>query len=164
MSLLLRTKSFLALLVAVGVLTMGLGMVVALPSTETGESSMDRDEQKELERRFHEAPEWGFISRHGRTGRIQEIDSKSSTVAVNTPQGSLSVSLNGDTVIREGKKDGEDLTDADLAVGGLITVNGTAGDNNTIAAAEILVIDDSEDGFNIRPYSGEGSALVPVFP
>lgn len=125
---------------------------------------MDQAEREELARKFHEHPEWGFISKHGRTGRIDEVDAKSRTVSVNTPHGSLTASLNDDTVIREGKKNGEGLTFDNLVSGGLITVNGNLGEDSTVVASEILVIDDSESGYNIRPYSGEGSAFVPVFP
>ena len=125
---------------------------------------MNRAEREELGQQFQDHPEWGFISRYGRTGRIQEADAKSKTVTISTPKGSLSASVDNDTVIRESKKDGESLTFEDLTAGGLITVNGDLGENSTITASEILLIDDTESGFNIRPHSGEGPAFVPVFP
>ncbi len=125
---------------------------------------MNRAEQDELSQQFRDQPEWGFISMYGRTGRIQEVDVENKTVTVSTPKGLLSARVKDNTAIRESKRDGQSLTFEALTAGGLITVNGDLGENSTIKASEIRVIDDTESGFNTRPHSGEGPAFVPVFP
>ena len=101
---------------------------------------------------------------YGRTGRIQEVDVENKTVTVSTPKGLLSAKVKDNTAIRESKRDGKSLTFEALTAGGLITVNGDLGENSTIKASEIRVIDDTESGFNIRPHSGEGPAFRSGLP
>ena len=166
MSLLLNLKSFLVLLVAGVALGGSLGVVLALApgQSQEGEPPMDRAEQDELSKQFHEQPEWGFISRYGRTGRIQEVDEEGQTIIVSTPKGLLRAILDDNTAVRESKLNGKDLTFEDLSTGRLVTVNGESADDGVIAASEIRVINDGPDGYKIGPYSGEGPAFAPVFP
>jgi hypothetical protein len=161
--LLLNTKPFLALLVAVAVIGSSFGIVLALPTgqNQEGMPPMSRVEQDELSKQFHEQPEWGFISRYGRTGRIQTIDVESKPVVVRTPKGHLQARAADNTAIRQHKINGKDLTFEDLTTDQLVTVNGERDGDGAIYASEIGVIDgsyDGESGFNIRPYSGQGPA------
>lgn len=156
----MNTKSFLVLLIAALVLGGSLGAVFAVgmnPSkSQGGGSTLSRDD---LARFRQQAKDWGFISRDGRTGRIERLEGK--TVMMRTPQGLLMATTGEETIIR--KSSGE-VTLADITIGMLVTVNGQQGASGETEASEILVIREGEGGFTIHPGSGENPNMVPIFP
>jgi hypothetical protein len=157
----------MVLLIAALVLEGSLGTVYAVglnsSKGQRGESAMsqnDLTELRKLRQQFKEQPEWGFISREGRTGRIESIEGN--LLMAQTPKGALQAQLGEMTTV--GKARGETLTLADLTAGMLVTVNGEFRQRGVIKASEILVIPEGEGGFTIRPRRGDGPNLVPVFP
>jgi hypothetical protein len=123
---------------------------------------MRQDEAAELIKQVKEQGHWGFVSRYGRTGRIQSVEAKGKTVAVATPRGPLRARVGANTVIHQ-LKNGQEVTFTfeDLSPGMLITVNGPIGEAE---ATEILVVPEGEGGFDIKPATGPGPHQVPVFP
>ena len=124
---------------------------------------MSQDDLLEVRRQFQKGSDWGFISRHGCTGRIHELEVEHKTVLVRTPRGPLQARVRDNTSIRK-FDNSEELTLEDLTAGTLVTVNGQEGQSGEIEASEILVIPEGEGGFNIRPARKEGPAMLPVFP
>ena len=164
-SMLHNTKSFLVVLIAALVVGGGLGAVFALGTnpSQVGGSTVGQDDLLAARKQLQEQPAWGFISRYGRTGRVQVIEAKGKTVIVSTPLGSLHAKAGDSTSIRKSNSD-EALAFEDLKNGMLVTVSGAEGQSGAIDASEILVIDDGEGGIDIRPASGEGPTMLPVFP
>lgn len=163
----MNTRSLLALLIAALVLggVVGAALLVGtvLSKSQGGGPPMSPDEAAELMKvSKQQAAQWGFISRFGRTGRIQSVEAKGETVAVATPRGLLQAKVGEGTTIRKAKKGEETpLAFEDLQAGMLITVNGPIGEAE---ATEILVVPEGEGGFDIKPATGPGPHQVPVFP
>ena len=126
---------------------------------------MTDDEFAEIKRQFEEQASWGFVSRYGRTGRITSLQSADKTVAIDTPQGSLTAKVGEDTRIHKDTGDeSRDLTFEDLTVGMLVTVDGETGTKENAEAGDIQVVPEGEGGFDIQPASVSGPRMMPVLP
>ena len=126
---------------------------------------MSPEEAAILRRQMEEQASWGFVSRYGRTGRIQVIGTEDKTLQIDTPTGQLNVKMGEDTIIiRTTAGEARTLTFEDLTPGMLVTVDGSTGTAENAEAGEIQVIPEGEAGFNIRPATGSGPSAVPVFP
>ena len=167
--ILFGAKPFLVLLMAALVLGGSAGAVYALGinpiNSQEGGRPMSSDDIADLQKQFKDQPQWGFVSRYGRTGIIQSVETKDKTVQVATPRGQLQAKVGEGTAIRE-TKNGEVrvLTFNDLTPGLLITVDGPTGTEGDAEASEIQVVPQGEGGFQIKPATGSGPHAVPVFP
>ena len=165
---LLGTKPILTLVVAGLIVGATAGIIFAaevLPmGNEYGLPQMGDVDPEEIKRQYEEQKQWGFVSRFGRTDWVQSVDTEEKTIEVNTPIGLKTFSVSDETEVhKELYGADEKLTLDDLEVGALVTVDGEKGSKEG-AAADILVIVDGKDGFNIQPAEGDGPHLLPVFP
>ena len=112
------------------------------------------------------------MSRFGRTGRITSLNGQNDTkdgaktVGINTPHGSTTAKVGGNTAIHKTTADGsrEDLTFENLTVGMLVTVDGEEGTKENAFAADIQVVPEGYGGFRIQPAAESGPRMMPVFP
>lgn len=119
-------------------------------------NSRDARDPAELKRLYQEQAAWGFISRYGRTGRIDSLQLEDGTIHINTPKGFLRANVGADTVIeRNIANEIQLLTLDDLTLGTLITVT---------ESGDIQVVPEGEGGFNLTPAAGAGPRSIPVFP
>ena len=126
---------------------------------------MNQDEIAELKRQFFEQASWGFVSRHGRTGRILSVRTEDRTLKIATPRGALHARVGAATNIHQTTNDGSKaLTFEDLTPGTLVTVDGATGTQEDSAAGDIELVPEGEGGFDIAPAAGSGPRLMPVFP
>lgn len=127
---------------------------------------MTPDELENLRRQVEEQASWGFVSRYGRTGRIQSVQAGDKTVQINTPTGELLAKVGDETNIhRFTNEEVRTLTFEDLTPGMLVTVDGLTGTKENAEAGEIEVIPEIEGEFRIQPIiSGDGPFMVRVFP
>ena len=166
-----RKKIVFVLVAAALLLGAGAGAVFSvgvypIASQGGGQEQMSEEEAADIRRLFDDQQgTWGFVSRYGRTGRIQLVQEDEKTLEVSTPKGSLRVKVGDDTSISK-TEDGESkaLTFEDLTPGTLVTVDGSTGTKEGADAGEIQVIPEGEGGFDITPSDSSGPRLVPLFP
>ena len=169
-SKLARTKPVVVLVAAALLLggSMGAASVVGINplGAKGGEPQMSQEEAAQLRELFDEQQAtWGFVSRHGRTGRIQAVQAEERTLEIDTPKGVLTARVGDDTTIHK-SEGGESRTLGfdDLTLGALVTVDGATGTKAGEEAGEIEVLAEGAEGFDISPASGDGPRLVPLFP
>ena len=125
------------------------------------ESGSVQSELEEARRQLKADPSRGYISTGGNTGRIVSIDTGVHRIAVDTPKGSLNVSLGEHTVIKKYRGDTL-MTIDDLKPGDLVVVDKArteAGD-----ATKIEMVPEGKGGYNLTPGKADGPNLLPVFP
>ena len=99
---------------------------------------MSPEEAATLRRQMEEQASWGFVSRYGRTGRIQVVETGDKMLRIDTPTGQLNVKVVEDTTIhRTTVEESRTLTFEDLARGMLVTVDGSTGTAENAEAGEI---------------------------
>ncbi len=126
---------------------------------------MDQDEIADLKRQFFEQASWGFVSRHGRTGRILSVRTEDRTLEIATPRGTLHVRVGAATNIHQTTKAvSRALTFEDLTPGMLVTVDGATGTQEDSAAGDIELVPEGEGGFDIVSAIGSGPRIMPIFP
>ena len=130
-----------------------------------GSQSMRADEIDDLKKQFASKPEFGFLTRYGRTGRIESVDGETKTLQVITPKGSFAARVGAATVVlRSSNKTQETLTFSDLTPGTLVTVEGPLFSESGDEATIVEVIPTGIGGFSITPSEGHGPHAVPIFP
>ena len=127
---LLRARPILTLVVAGLILGTTAGIVIGAEVFPMGNNyglpQMNDVDPEEIKRQFDDQKNWGFVSRFGRTGRVQSVDTEEKTVEVNTPLGPKMFTVGERTTIRKGGGDQKYTLD-DLVVGALVTVDGETG-------------------------------------
>ena len=126
---------------------------------------MRADEFDDLKRQFESKPEFGFLTRYGRTGRIESVDGETKTLQIETPKGSFAARVGAATVVRSTRNNSQEtLTFSDLTPGTLVTVDGPLFSESGDEAAIVEVIPVGTGGFSITPAEGDGPHAVPIFP
>ena len=147
-----------------------MGLYPSSTSWSKGLINMNSEEASDLKRAFDEQQAtWGFVSQHGRAGRITSIDDEEKILEVETPKGVITVAVEDTTRIYQAQsrntEDVETLDFDDLSVGSLVIVDGETGTEEGVAAKEIEVVKEGSEGYNIQPAKGgEDVRMVPLFP
>ena len=122
-----------------------------------GQQQMAPEDAADLKRQMEEQASWGFVSRYGRTGRIQSVQAEDKTIQINTPKGALQATVgDGTNIHKTTNEEVRTLTFEELTPGMLVTVDGSNGTRENADASEIQVIPEGEGGFNIQPVAGDG--------
>ena len=126
---------------------------------------MRADDIDDLKKQFVSKPEFGFLTKYGRTGRIESVDGETHTLQVITPKGSFAARVGAATVGRRSRnKTQETLGFSDLTQRTLVTVDGPLFSESGDEAAIVEVIPTGTGGFSITPAEGDGPHAVPIFP
>ncbi len=130
-----------------------------------GANSMTSEEIQDLKEQVRSHPEFGFVTRSGRTGKIDAVDSDNQQIVVDTPRGkSFTSGVGNRTIIKRViKGEEETLAFADLTPGALVTVAGPINDERGNATT-VEVVPVGKDGFTITPSDGAGPFQMPVLP
>ena len=158
----------LALILGALIIGSSTGVVMSMAVSSANieeESNMTSEEIQDLKEQMRNHPEFGFVTRSGRTGKIEAVDSDNQQIVVDTPKGESFTANVGDRTIikRVIKGEEETLAFADLTSGTLVTVTGPINDDRGNAII-IEVVPVGKDGFTITPSDGTGPFQMPVLP
>ena len=142
-----------------------MSLAVNPDNIKEGANSMTSEEIQDLKEQVQNHPEFGFVTKSGRTGKIDAVDSDNQQIVVDTPKGeSFTADVGDGTIIKRViKGEEETLTFADLTSGTLVTVTGPINDERGNATI-VEVVPVGEDGFTITPSDGTGPSQMPVLP